>query len=247
MQARPFSHLARIGATSVDHMLANDCALFGFNHPFARIILGDVRGAAMAKDLHAFLTRTSGHRHGHVRRVHMAIVWGVKRAQNAIQIIKRVLFCDEVRPDQLDIETQRTADGQGVAQPVHLILGVGQPERAAAMPGDRLPCLFLKRLGIEADVVIDHPPQPVGAGGMGDLPGRVPCRSAGQFGLFQQDRVFAPAFMPQMIGQATAHNAAANNDDLCALRQFFFGHHKFPVRESQISVDLIFKQMYHGQ
>jgi hypothetical protein len=53
---------------------------------------------------------------------------------------------------------------------------------------------------------------------MGDLPRRVPGRPGRQFGLFQQDHI-GPAFMRQMVGQAAAHHAAADDDGLGVLGQ----------------------------
>jgi len=58
----------------------------------------------------------------------MAIIRGVERTQNSVQIIKRVQFFDECRIHQFDIEAKRTSYAQGMAQPIHLILFIGQPE-----------------------------------------------------------------------------------------------------------------------
>ena len=48
---------------------------------------------------------------------------------------------------------------------------------------------------------------------MGDLTGRVPCEPAGQLGFFQQNRVLSPSFVAKMVGQATAHDPASNDDN----------------------------------
>lgn len=65
---------------------------------------------------------------------------------------------------------------------------------------------------------------------MGDLPCGVPCAAAGQFRLFQQDRVCPPAFVAEVIGQSYAHDATADDDNpgLC----WEFSRHKTPLFES---------------
>ena len=101
------------------------------------------------------------------------------------------------------LKPERTADAQGVAQPVHLVFGVGQAERAAAMPGDRLAGFRLELPGVEADVVVDAFAEAEAGGRVGDLSGRMPGRAGGELGLFQQHHV-RPALMGQVVGQAAA-------------------------------------------
>jgi hypothetical protein len=143
----------------------------------------------------------------------MAIIGGVQRAQNAIEIVERVQLRHPLGADKLDVEAQRASHRQRVPQPVHLILGIGQPERPAAMPRHGLPGLGLQRAGIEADVVIHAFAEREGRGRMRDLPGCVPRRPAGQFRLFQKNRVRAPTLMGEVIGEADPHDTAADNDD----------------------------------
>ena len=109
-------------------MLAGNCALFCFNNPFTGTVLGDVGGAAVAEDSHAFLTCASGHSHGHIGRVHMAVVWRVKRSDHAIEVVEGVFSRDKRGVNKLDIESEGATNGQRVAQPVHLVLGIGKAE-----------------------------------------------------------------------------------------------------------------------
>jgi hypothetical protein len=97
---------------------------------------------------------------GRAGRVHVAIIGGVQRADHAIEIVERVQLADKIRSDQLDVEAQRTPDRQGLAQPVHLVFGVGEAERAAAVPGAGLAGLSLQLSGIEPDIVVDALAQP---------------------------------------------------------------------------------------
>ncbi len=135
-----------------------------------------------------------------------------------------MFFGDEIRPHHFDVEAKCPTHRKRVAQPIHFVLRVGQPERAAAMPCHGLAGLFFKRLGIEADIVIDHFSQPVGTGRMGDLTCCMPGRAAGQFCFLQQYGVGAPTFVAKVIGQATAHDAAADDDDLGTGGKSFSGH-----------------------
>src|SRR6056297_2251853 len=59
---------------------------------------------------------------------------------------------------------------------------------------------------------------------MGDLPRRVPGRAAGQLRLFQQNHLWPPPLMRQVIGQAHPHDAAANNDHAGVGGKTLVGH-----------------------
>ncbi len=77
LQPGPLAHLARIGSACVDNVFTSDGALFRLHQPFAAGCLRDVRRAALADDLHTLGPRSCGHRHRHVGRVDVAIVWCV--------------------------------------------------------------------------------------------------------------------------------------------------------------------------
>lgn len=66
---------------------------------------------------------------------------------------------------------------------------------------------------------------------MRDLPRRVPSAARSEFGLFQQNGIIAPAFMPQMVSKPDAHDAAANNDNAC-VRWNVLVQFEFPILES---------------
>ena len=211
VRPRPLPHLPGVGAAGVDHVLAGDVALLGEDLPLAAVELLDVRCPAAADDARAQLPRPGRQRLGNAAGVDVAIVGGVQRADHAFEVVEGVEFGDPVRADQLDVEAQRAPDRQRMAQPVHLVLAVRQPERATAVPRDRLPGLGLQRPGIEPDVVVHALAQRERAGGVGDLPRRVPCRTRRQLGLLQQDNV-GPALVREVVGQPAAHDAAADDD-----------------------------------
>jgi hypothetical protein len=120
----------------------------------------DIGRPAAADDLCAQLPRANGQRHGDAGRVDMAVIGRVQRAEHAIEIVERMQLA-WIRPaHKLHREAERTADAQGLVKPVHLVFGVGEAERAAAMPGDGLAGLGLQLPGIEIDVVTDAPAKP---------------------------------------------------------------------------------------
>ena len=125
-------------------MLTGDLALFGLDQPLAAVGLRHISGAALADDLHPQLPCALGQRKGGTRRIDMAIVGCMQRGLDAVQIIEGMQFADSLGPDHLHRKAQPLADRGSLIKPVHLIVGIGQPQRTAAMPGDGLPGLFLK-------------------------------------------------------------------------------------------------------
>ena len=122
-------------------------------------------------------------------------------------------FGDPIWFDQFDVEAQRPAHRKRVAQPVHLILSIGQTERAASVPCDGLPRLGLQRAGIETNVVVHAFAKAKAAGGMGDLTRGVPGAATCQLAFFEQNDI-GPAFMCKVVRQTDAHDAATDNHDL---------------------------------
>lgn len=84
----------------------------------------------------------------------MPVVRGMQRPQNTVQIVERK-HGDLIGTDEFNVEAKSAPYRKGVAQPVHLVLGIGQPKGLAALPRDRLTCFGFKHPRIEVDVVID--------------------------------------------------------------------------------------------
>ena len=155
LQPRPFAHLTGICAACIHHMFADDRAFFCLDFPVTRRLLRNVCGAAVSDDFYALLPRARGHGHRHIGWVNMAVIWRMQRAQNPVEIVKRVQLRNFFWANQVDVEPQRPPDRQGVAQPIHFVFGIGQAERPAAVPCYGLTRFCLKPAGIEANVVID--------------------------------------------------------------------------------------------
>ncbi len=133
--SRPQRDLPRIGAAGVDDMFAGDIALFGLDQPFAVRLLRHVRRTALADDLDAQLARALGQREGRAGRVDMAVVGRVQGRLDAVEIVERMQFADTVRPDDFHRKAEALADRDRLVQPVEFVIGIGQPQGAAAMPG----------------------------------------------------------------------------------------------------------------
>ena len=76
----------------------------------------------------------------------MAVVGGIERPEHTIEIVERMLSGNEVRSDQFDVEAKGAPDRERMAQPVHLILGIGKAEGAASVPCHGLAGFFLEDL-----------------------------------------------------------------------------------------------------
>ena len=208
----PERDLPRIGAAGVDNMFAGDVALLGLHQPFAALGLRHVRRPAAADHLHAQLPRPLGERKGRARRVDVTVIGRVQRRLHPVEVVERVQLADALGPHDLHRKAKTLADRYRLVKPVEFVIGIGQPQRAAAMPGDRLPGLGLKHPGIKVDVVAHAFAKPVAGGGVGDLTRRMPCGARGQFRLFQKNDV-RPPLMCEVIGKAAAHDSTTDDDD----------------------------------
>ena len=146
MQPGPFPHLPGVCTARVDDMLAGDGPEFALDHPLACAGLRDIGGAALAEDPHAFLPGALGEGHGDIGRIHMAVVGCIERPDHAIEIVERMLSANKVRPHKFDIEAKGAPDRERMAQPVHLILGIGKAEGAASVPCHGLSGFLLEDL-----------------------------------------------------------------------------------------------------
>ena len=75
--------------------------------------------------------------------VYVPIIGGVQRAEHPFEIVERMQLCDGVWADQFDVEAKGAPHREGMAQPIHFIFGIGEAERAAAVPCDGLACFCL--------------------------------------------------------------------------------------------------------
>ena len=184
----------------------------------------------------------------------MAIIWCMQRAKHALQIIKWMMFGDLFRTNKRHRESQRFAHTHCMSKPVHLIFGIGQPVRAAPMPGYRYTCFCFQLTCIEIDIIANHAPQPIAGGRMRNLTSRMPCRARCKLCLFQEDNI-APPFMGKMVSKAAAHHPAPNNHNLGTVWQGGFKtcfcrfrviHNQYvPMKFSTLDRSIV--HMYHRQ
>ncbi len=172
--AGPFADLPRIGSGCVDDMFAPDRAELRLDDPLAVLFPPDIRRPAAANNLGAQLARPRRKRLGNPCRIGMAVIRRMQRADHPFQIIERVQFSDPVRPDKFGVETKRARHAGCMAQPIHLVFGIGEAEGPAAVPRHRLARFLFQGTGIKVDIVTDAFPYPEGTGRLGNLPGGMP-------------------------------------------------------------------------
>lgn len=115
------------------------------------------------------------------------------------------------------------------------------------MPCHSLTGFRFQRAGIEPDIVIDAFPQPETAGGMSDLPRCMPGAARGQFSLFQQDYLWPPTLMREVVGKPDPHHTTAYDDHAGVAGKLLFRHGRFLCPGVAKHVDRLRVQMYHCQ
>ena len=150
-------------------MLAQDFALltrlgFPANFPFARGLALDICGHGVANNFRTQLACTCRQAKANAGGIGVTIFGGVQGTDHAIEVIEWMHLGDKVRANKLHWETQRAANANGMAQPIHFIFGVRQTEAAATMPGHALPGLSFKLAVVKIDVIAHAFAQRVAAG-----------------------------------------------------------------------------------
>ena len=118
---------------------------------------------------------------------------------------------DGVRAHDLHRMPERGADAGDMAQPVELVVGIGDAQGAAVVEGDRLAGLRLDAL-VEIERVARHAAEPVAGHGVRDLSGRVPSRAGGELSLFDEHTV-RPSFAGEVTGERATEDASADDHD----------------------------------
>ena len=211
LQPVPPPDPARVGPARVHHVLAHVVALLGDHAPLAVRLGTDSGDAVAAHDLRAALAGAGGERERGAGGVDVTVLRRPQRRLDAVEVVEGVEPADGVRAHDLHRVPERGADARGVAQPVELVVGVGDAERAAVVEGDRLAGLRLDA-PVELDGVARHAPEPVARRGVRDLAGRVPGRAGGELSLLQQYAV-RPAFADEVVGEGASEDAPADDHD----------------------------------
>ena len=213
IKARPLANLAGIGAARVDHVLTCNSALFGNHLPFATRQLVNVRHPVGLHELRTHRTRTGSQCEAGAGRIHMTVIHGVERCLHTVEIVEWKEPGDLIGSDDFHGMAQSAADAQNRLQPVQFVIAEREIEAAAAVPGHGLAGHRLE-LRVEPHRVARDLCQRKAGTQMGDKTCGMPGRTRCQAGLLDQHTV-GPAFPCEMIQQASAHDAAANDDDTC--------------------------------
>ena len=156
-----------------------------------------------------------GHGHGQAAGVGLAVGGHEGRADDPLHVQDGAELQRLFGGDHVEVETEAAGGGGPLLQFEDPLLGARQMEAAALLPARRESRLRLQGL-VEADAVLQHPGHvPVGAE-LSHEARRMPGGAAGQFALFQEDHI-APSHLGQVVGDAAAHDASADNDNLCTV------------------------------
>ncbi len=211
------TQVPRPQASGVGHELCPDVAVIGGNAAHAPVAAVDVEHLDTFETGGAVLARTLDERRDHVDRARVAVLGDPAAAEKPPRLEQRVERAHLLRADDVD-----AGDAEGVVhrrdalELLEARLAVGDAEAAHLAKARGLPGLLLELVD-EAHGVLAQPGVAlVGAHGA-DQPGRVPAGAAGKLPALEQHHV-APAELGQVIGDARADDAAADDDRAGALR-----------------------------
>ena len=204
-------HLPGVAAGGVDHDFGNDAPLFRHQFPFAARQRIDAGHSVVPHYPGAQLPRPPGHRLAKPGRVGMTVVAGPGAGQHAFGRDKGIQPGDLFDVDDLHVVADVGGDSAQVAEPVHIPLGEGEADAAAAMPTDSLTGQLLQ-FPVQGDAVFVNLGEVVVAHQVGALTGRVPGRARRQLALLDQQDI-AASLCREMVQQAHAHDAAADNNN----------------------------------
>ncbi len=143
----------------------------------------------------------------------MAVVKRPGAGNDAGRIEKRVELFYLVRPDDLHAEADVVGDALQVMEPVDVLFLERDADTAGGMPADVLAGQRLE-LRVEPVAVGVDLRKVVVTDEARALAGRVPRRTRRELALLDEQRIFTALF-GQVVEQADAHDAAADDDDFC--------------------------------
>ena len=206
------AQLARPHAAAVHHLVASDVPLGGFHMGDAATVHPEPGDSHPFDDLRAVHPRAFGERLGDVRGARLPVgrqpagpdkVRGVHQGPHPFDLISA---------DQLHIHPE-TAGGGGKA----FVFGPAVLGGGKAQTARHLPAGIKAGLGGKPFVKIDRVFQHLGDRRRGaqlpNQPRRVPCASAGDLTLLQQEHI-GLVISGQVIGSRTADDAATDHDNL---------------------------------
>jgi len=152
------------------------------------------------------------HCHSGIDRVRLTVILNIESAQNTVDIDFRVKLSQAFVVNHLGLNPKNTGHGGGSAQLFQPLGSAGQRETACTSVTGGLPGLLFQGR-VEFMAILGQTGQIGGGPEHADKTGGVPGGSAGKLFAFEQHHIADAAFR-QMIGDGTADDAAANNNDL---------------------------------
>ena len=202
--------LGGVVAGGVDDVVTGDLALVGGDLPAAVRELVDGGDERVAGDLGAELTGADGHGVGGAGGVRPAVVGRPEAEDDVVGgSHEGHPLANLVRADEVRFDAEGAEDALDVAVPVGLVLGDGEADCAAAVPTGGHAGLCLEGL-VELDAVGVHLGHVEAADEVGHEAGGMPGGARRELALLDEEGV-GPAFVGQVVQQAHAHGAAADD------------------------------------
>ena len=195
-----------------DDVLRPDRALVGADAGGAAVGVFDVEDADVLQDRRAAVAGALGQREGELLGDDLAVVGQPGGAEHVVGPQERPLLPGRVGADEVDVHPEPLGHGGGPAKLGHPLGRPRHDEAADLLPPGRVAGLPLQP-GVQLGAVLVDPRHAVAGAEPADQPGRVPGRAAGEPALLQQDDV-VPAELGEVVGDATADDPAADDDDL---------------------------------
>ena len=205
-------------AGAVDDDLGLDVAVARCRTPTTDVVLGeDVEDPDVLDHPRAALPRPLGQRHGEVGRVGLAVAGQPDGADEVVGRHQRPALAGLLRREDLALQVERLGGRGGAAQLDHPVLGARDGDAAAALEPRAQPGLVLQPR-VEVGRVLHEAGAALGRPQLADQAGRVPRRAARQLALLEEQDV-GLAGLGQVVGDARADDAAADDDDARPCRQ----------------------------
>ena len=124
--AKHFAHFARIVTRRIDHDIAGDLALWRGKNPFFAHTFC-ARHGAKPLDMRAQIARALGQGLGQLRRINIAVIGIIERAQQIMRFHKGINRLDFIRLQQAQIHALIAAHAHHAGKFGHALGRMGQP------------------------------------------------------------------------------------------------------------------------
>ena len=151
----PFADALGIVASSVDHIVTFDVALFGVDDPCVILFLSDAGGRAEADDFRAQIAGTFGHCLRDLRGVDITVSGIPENAHQIVGFKEGITFFGFFRRPDFHVDALIAAHGTGAFKLLHPLFGVRQTKRTCLVVIHRV-IDFLSQTGIKLGRVALH-------------------------------------------------------------------------------------------